>query len=52
MWSMHDFPFLMPACSSRSSLSNAVVMRWRIMRHQSLLVMDSGVMPLYLLHLH
>ena len=27
MWPMHDFPFLKPACSWRSSLSTAVVMR-------------------------
>ena len=27
MWSLHDFPFLKPACSWRSGLSTAVVMR-------------------------
>ena len=30
MWLMHDFPCLKPACSWSSSLSNAVVMHWRI----------------------
>ena len=32
MWLMHDSPFLKPACSWCSSLSTAVVMRWRMMR--------------------
>ena len=50
MWSMHDFPFLKPACSWRCSLSTAVVMRMRMMRLKTLLVMDSRVMPLKLLH--
>ena len=51
MWSMHDFPFLKPARSWRSSSSTGVVMRWRTMRQKTLLVMDSRVMPLHLLHL-
>ena len=46
MWSMHDAPFLKPACSYRSNLSTAVVMHWRMMRRKTLLVMDSSVMPL------
>ena len=50
MWSMHDFRFQKPVCSWRSSLSTAVVMRWRMMRQQTLLVMDSSVMPLQLLY--
>ena len=50
MWSMHDFPFLKPACSWRSSLSTAVVLHWRMMRQKTLLVMDRSVMPLQLLH--
>ena len=50
MWSMHDFPFLKPACSWRSSLATAVVMHWRMMQPKSLLVMDSSVMPLQLIH--
>ena len=45
MWSMHDFPFLKTGCSWRSSLSSAAVMR-----QKTLLVMDSSVMPLQLLH--
>ena len=49
MWSMHDFSFTKPACSWCSSLSTTVVMRWRMMRQKSLLVMDSSVMPLQLL---
>ena len=49
MWSMHDFPFLKPACSWHSSLSTPVVMRWRMMRQKTLLVMNSSVMPLQLL---
>ena len=44
------FPFLKPACSRRSSLSTAVLMRWRIMRQKTLLLMGSSVMPLLLLH--
>ena len=31
MWSIHDFPFLKPACSWCSSLSTAVLKRWRMM---------------------
>ena len=50
MWSMHDFPILTPACSWRRSLSTAVVMRWRLMRQNTMLVMNSSVMPLQLLH--
>ena len=50
MWSKHDFPILMPACSLRSSLSSAVVMRCRMMRQKTSLVMDSSVMPLLLLN--
>ena len=50
MWSMHDFPFLKPDRSWRSSFSTAVVMRWRMMRQKNLLVIDSSVMPLQLLH--
>ena len=50
MWSMHDFPFLKPACSWRGSLLTAVVMRWTMMRQKTLLVMDSSVMLLKLLH--
>ena len=50
MWSMHCYPFLKPACSWRSSLYTAVVMRWRMMRQVTLLMMDSSVMPLLLLH--
>ena len=49
MWSMHDFPFLKPACSWRSSLSTAVVMRWRMMQQKTLLAMNSSVMPLQLI---
>ena len=47
---MHDFPFLKSACSWRSSLSTAVVMSWRMMWQKTLLVMDSSVLPLQLLH--
>ena len=47
---MHDFPFLKPACSWRSSLSTAYVMHWRMMRQKILQMMDSSVMPLKLLH--
>ena len=50
MWSMHGFPFLKPACSWCSCLSTAVVMCWRMMRQKTLMVMDSSVMPLQLLH--
>ena len=50
MWSMHDFPFLKTACSWRGSLPTAVVMRWTLMRQKTLLVMDSSVMLLKLLH--
>ena len=39
MWPMHDFSFLKPACSWRSSLSTAVVMR-----QKTLLVKDCTVM--------
>ena len=51
MWSMHGFAFLKPACYWLSSLSTAVVMCWRMMHQKSLLVIDSGVMSLQLLHL-
>ena len=51
MWSMHDIPFLNPACSWCSSLSIVVVIRWRMMQQKTLLVMDSSVMPLQLAHL-
>ena len=50
MWPMLDFAFMKPACSWRSSLSTADVMRRRMMRQKTLLVMDSSVMPLQLLH--
>ena len=50
MWPMHDFPFLISACSCRSSLFTAVVMRWRMMGQKSLLMIDSIAMPLQLLH--
>ena len=50
MWSMHDFPFLKHACSWSSSLSTDVVMRWNMIWQKTLLVMDSIVMPLQLLH--
>ena len=50
MWSMHVFSFLKPACSWHSRLSTAVVMRWRMMRQKTLLVMVSSVMPLQLLY--
>ena len=50
MWSMHDRPYQKPACLWRSSLSTAVVMRWRMMRQKTLLMMDSSVLPLQLLH--
>ena len=46
MWSMHDFPFLKPACSWHSSISTAVVMCWRMIWQKTLLVVDSSVMPL------
>ena len=46
MCSMHDFPFLKPACSWRGCLLTAVVMRWTIMRQKTMLVMDSSVMLL------
>ena len=49
MWSTHDFLFQKPDCSWRSSLSTAVVMRWRMMQQKTLLVMDSSVIPLKLL---
>ena len=50
MWSMHDFLILKPACSWRSSLSTAAMMRWRMMRQKTLLVMDSSVIHLQVLH--
>ena len=50
MWSVHDFPFLKPACSWRSSLSTAAVTRWRMIWQKNMQVMDSSVMPLKLLH--
>ena len=50
MWSMHDIPFLKPACCWHSILSSAVVMQWRMTWLKTLLVMDSSVMPLQLLH--
>ena len=50
MFAMHDFPFLKPACSWRSSLSTADLMHWRMMRQKVLLVMESSVMPLQLLY--
>ena len=50
MWSMDDYRFLKPACSWRSSLSTAVVMRWRMMQQKILMLMDSSVMTLQLLH--
>ena len=46
MWSLHNFHFLKPSCSRRGSLSTAVVMRRRMMRQKTLLVMGSSVMPL------
>ena len=51
MWSMYDFPFLKTTCSWRSSLSTAVVIRWKIMRQKTLLLVGSCVMPLHLVHL-
>ena len=51
MWSMHDFSFLRPAYSWPSSLSTAVPMHWGMIRQKTLLVMDSSVMSLQLLHL-
>ena len=45
MWSMHDFHFLESACSTCSSLFTAVVIRFRMMRQKTSLVMDSSVMP-------
>ena len=50
MWSMHNFPYLKPACCWCSSFSTAAGMRWRTMRQKILQVMDSSVMPLQLLH--
>ena len=50
MWLMHYSPFLKPACYWCSSLSTAVVLRCRMMWQKTLLVMDSSVMPLQLLH--
>ena len=49
-WSMLGVPSMKPACSWSSSFFTAVVMRWRMMRQKTLLVMDSSVMPLQLLH--
>ena len=49
MWSLHDFTFLKHACSWRSSLTSAVVIRWRMPRRKTMLVMDRSVMPLQLL---
>ena len=51
MWSNHDLTLLKPACSWCSSVSTAAVMRWRMMRQNTLLVMESSVMPVQLLHL-
>ena len=48
MWSMYDFPFPKLASFWRSSLSTAAVMRLRMTRQKTLLVMDSSVMPLEL----
>ena len=51
MWSMHDFTFLKHALSWRSSLASAVVIRWRMPRRKTMLVMDRSVMLLQLLRL-
>ncbi|KAH3736160.1 hypothetical protein DPMN_042722 [Dreissena polymorpha] len=49
MWSMQDSPFLKPACSWRRIPSTAVMMRWRMMRLNILLVRESKVIPRQLL---